>query len=271
MKKLTVLLTLFLAIALIMAPAYAQKKVVKKNTTTTATPNTSNVHLFQSYFFDAPVASSGYGEGGLMYSSYEYLNTFGLGVQGGYPINDKIEVGTQLFYLNYSPEQGDGQSGISDLGVYGRYNIYNQNQTNFSAGGLVTLPIGSEDVGQGNLNFGFYGAVRHLLSNGLTLAGNLGLIFYETKEVEFNPNTFKIEEKTSHESYLNLGLGAIYPINTQFNIVGELNFHSEGDYMMLTGGADYLLGSGRLRGALGLGLDDGAPDFMLMGSYSIGF
>lgn len=271
MKKLSVLLTVILAIALIMAPAYAQKKIVKKKTTAVATSNSNSVHLFQSYFFDAPVAGSGYGEGGLMYSSYEYLNTLGLGVQGGYPINDKIEVGTQLLYLNYSPDKGDGQSGISDLGVYGRYNIYNQNQTNFSAGGMITLPIGSEDVGQGHLNFGFYGAVRQLLSNGMTLTGTLGLIFYETKTVDFNPNTFKMEEKTSHDSYLNLGAGVIYPINEQLNAVGELSFHSEGDYMMLTGGADYLLGSGRLRGALGLGLDDGAPDFMLMGSYSIGF
>lgn len=266
------LFTVVLAMSIIITPAFAQKKVIKKKTTTSATSSSTNsTHLFQSYFFDAPVASSGYGEGGLMYSSYDKLNTFGLGVQGGYPINDKIEVGTQLFYLNYSPEQGDGQSGITDLGVYGRYNIYNQKQTNFSAGGLVTLPIGSEDIGQGNLNFGFYGAVRQLLSNGMALTGTLGLIFYETKDFEFNPNTFELEEKTSHDSYLNLGAGVIYPINNQLNFIGELNFHSEGDYMMLSGGADYSLSSGRLRGALGLGLDDGAPDFMLMGSYSISF
>jgi hypothetical protein len=40
------------------------------------------------------------------------------------------------------------------------------------------------------------------------------------------------------------------------------------DYMNLTVGADYKLKSNiRLRGGLGLGLDDGAPDFMLFTSF----
>jgi hypothetical protein len=42
---------------------------------------------------------------------------------------------------------------------------------------------------------------------------------------------------------------------------------SEGDYMIVTGGVDFNLGSGRVRAGLGIGLDDGAPDLKIMGGY----
>jgi hypothetical protein len=223
-----------------------------------AQDNLNNVHLFQSYFYDAPIAKSIYGEGGLAFLSYDKLNTFGIGVQGGYPVNEKIEVQSVLRFLNYSPEKGDGQSGISDLGLFGRYNVYNQKQTNISAGAMITLPIGSEDVGEGHFNFGAFGALRHSLQNNLVLVGTLGLFFVEGI-------------KNDRDTNLQIGGGAIYKLNQQLNFAGELNIWSEGDYMLLSGGADYLLGSGRLRGMLGLGLDDGAPDFVLSGGYSVAF
>jgi len=232
----------FVALLLVL-PLYAQD-------------NMNDVHLFQTYFFDAPIAKAGYGEGGLNFSDYDKWNTFGIGVQGGYPINEKIELQTELRFINWSPDKGDGQSGISDLGVYGRYNVYKQKQTNISAGGMITLPIGSDDVGQGNLNFGAFGAIRHNLQNGIAIVGTLGLFFFKGMDDEYDSN-------------LLLGGGTIYKVNEQLNIVGELTIWSENDYMMLSGGADYVLGNGRLRGALGLGIDDGAPDIMLIGGYSI--
>jgi len=147
----------------------------------------------------------------------------------------------------------------------------NNGQTNFSAGAMATLPIGSEDVGQGNLNFGAFGAVRHALDNGMVIVGNAGLFFYEATEYEVNLTTYELEEKTSYENYLNVSGGVIYPVNDMLNVVGELTFRSEGDYMLLSGGGDYVMGSGRVRGALGIGLDDGAPDLMIMGGYVIAF
>lgn len=254
MKKLAMVFSIVFAAWLVM-PVQAQ--------------NLDGVRLFQSYFLDAPIAGAGYGQGGLTYSDWEGGSVFTLGVMGGYPINPQIELGTQLHYISSSPDQGDGQSGISDLDVFGRYNFYNEKQTNISAGAMVSLPIGSEDVGQSSLDFGAFGAIRHGLNKNVVLVGTLGLMFYETKDFDYNFNTGKLEEKTSYESYLKIGAGAIYQINSQLNLVGELNFHSEGDYMMLSGGADYALGSGRLRGALGLGLDDGAPDLMLMAGYQM--
>ena len=254
MKKLTMVFSLVVA-ALMVMPLQAQ--------------NLDGVRLFQSYFFDAPIAGAGYGQGGLTYSDYDAFSQFSVGVMGGYPINPQIELGTQIHYLNWSPENGDGQSGITDLDVFGRYNLYNEKQTNISAGAMVSLPIGSEDVLQGTLDFGAFGAIRHGLNSNVTLVGTLGLMFYETKDFDINFNTGQVEEKTSYESYLNIGAGAVYQLNPQLNLVGELNIKSEGDFMMLSGGVDYALGSGRLRGGLGIGLDDGAPDLMLMAGYQM--
>jgi hypothetical protein len=45
-------------------------------------------------------------------------------------------------------------------------------------------------------------------------------------------------------------------------------FKTAVDYAMLSGGVDYLLqNNGRVRGALGIGLDDDAPDVMFLVSY----
>ena len=269
MRKSYVLLVIGLALLLIAAPVMAQKKVQKAQKV--ASYDANNVHLFQSYFYDAPITKMGYGQGGLKFSDFEFSNSFRIGVMGGYPINDKIEAGAELHYINISPDEGDGQSGISDLGVFGRYNLYDQNKTNLSVGAMATLPIGEEKIGQSKLNFGAFGAVRHGLNNNMMLVGTIGLMFFEKTEFEFNPNTFKVDEKTSYDNYLNLGFGAIYQVNSQLNIVGELSMQTEFDYMMLSGGADYKLSSGHLRGALGIGLDDGAPDLMLMGGYQMAF
>ena len=227
----------------------------------------SDVHLFQTFLRDAPISSSGYGEAGFVYGDYDYASTWGLGVQGGYPINPKIELGAQWGFVNFSPENGDGESGISDLTVAGRYLII-PDKFNLSAGAYLTLPIGSEDVGQGNLDFGAFGALRYPLNNGMVITGILGLDFIETTTMEYDPDTFEMEENTDYENSILIGGGAIYPINEQFHAIGELNFHTEGDYALLSGGVDYsLAGGSRIRGGLGFGLDDGAPDFMLMASF----
>ncbi|NOZ60735.1 MAG: hypothetical protein GXO74_03555 [Calditrichaeota bacterium] len=249
----------------------------------TAQNGLNNVHLFQSYFFDAPIATTVYGEGGLEYATSSQSsvssNTLFLNAKAGYPVNEKIEAGAQIGFTNYSVKVGSSsssESGLNDLGIYGRYNITQNKQLNFSAGGMITLPIGSDKIGEGNLDFGFYGAVRYQLENGLVLAGNLGIIFYEyqtmeTKQTGPNPWDVELVKGSDRDNYLNLGIGGIYPINEQLNAVGELVLKSGMNYTMLSAGADYLLGSGRVRGALGLGLDDAAPDFQIMASYGLTF
>lgn len=243
-----------------------------------------DTHLFQSFFHDATIAKTPYGEGGLVFNDYEYGSSFRLGAQGGYGVNPNLEIGGNLGFINFSPEEGDGTSGLTDLLVAGRYLLSNA-PAKIAAGGYVTLPIGSEDAGQGNLNFGAMGAMRYPLENGMVVTASLGIDFMETTKMEVKNEggvdwvngelvitEAEYDEKTEYENSLRIAGGVIYPVNELLNVVGELVIKTEGDYMMLSGGADYQLeGLGKVRGALGLGLDDGAPDFSLMASYLMNF
>ncbi len=221
-----------------------------------------NVHLFQTFLRDAPIALSPYGQGGLTLDNYDQASLFDLGVEGGIPITPRIEINGAWAFRNWNPDFGDSESGLTDLIIGGRYNI-TPGPTKISAGGYLTLPIGAEKIGEGNVDFGAYGALRHPLPSGIVLTGVLGLDFIET--VDYN---FRGEKDTNYETSLLLGGGAIFPINDQTHIVSELDIMTEQNWAMLSGGVDYQLKTGgRLRGGLGLGLDDGAPDIRLEVKY----
>ena len=267
MKSFTKFMSIFIALLFISLPLQAQ----------------NYVHLFQSYFYDAPISKIKHAEGGIEWGKFGGngvdMSTLLINVKATYPVKDKLETGVQLGYLNYSTSidgKSHTESDISDIGIFVRYKIDQSEQMAISVGGMATLPVGSESIGQGNLNYGAYGAVRYQLGNGVILTGNLGLIFYEfqtmkTKQTGPNPWDIETVKSSEYDNYLNLGFGGIYPVNEKLNAVGEFVLKSGMDYMMLSAGADYLVGSGRVRGALGLGLDDGAPDFQIMISYGMFF
>ena len=246
--------------------------------------NVDDVHLFQNFYRDATIASSPYGEGFVNYSTYEYGSMFALGAQGGYGITPQLEVNANLGFTSFNPEYGDGSSGITDLTAAGRYLVLSQDALRITAGGFLTLPIGSEDIGQGNLNFGAFGATRYGLSNGMVITGTVGLDFYETTTYEYEGGGVDFVDgdlvytepeektKTEYKNSLVLAGGVIYPQSDQLSIIGEIMFKTDQDYGMLSGGVDYLLqNGGRVRGALGLGIDDAAPDFMILLSYLMSF
>ncbi|NQT25760.1 hypothetical protein HQ585_10415 [candidate division KSB1 bacterium] len=217
----------------------------------------NSVRLFQSYFYDAPITKVTYGDFGLAHSSFDGGSSLFIGGQGGYGLNEKIEIQAQLGYLSWSFDDFDGQSGLADLDVYGRYFISNNGKTQISAGGLISLPIGSEDVGQSSMDLGGFGALRHNLKNGMVVTGSLGLI--------------SLEAGDEREMTIRLGAGAIYPHSKEMAFVGEFVTQTEIEYTMLSGGVDYLMGNGRIRGALGIGLADGAPDLQITATYGLNF
>ncbi|GAB6283691.1 MAG: hypothetical protein STSR0008_24810 [Ignavibacterium sp.] len=219
-----------------------------------------DIHLFQSFFHDASLSTTPYGELGLSYYDYEHGSIIDLGAQGGIPIVPKFELGTGLYFRSINPEgDRDGESGITDIPVYGRYLFVSQQQVKFSGGAYLTLPVGSEDIEQSNTNFGFFGAVRYGVSNQVALTGTLGLDFLEAGDDD-------------RETSLNLGFGTIISATNELNIIAELLLQTETDYAALSGGIDYKISSmGHIRGALLLGLDDGAPDLGISGGFLFNF
>ena len=125
--------------------------------------------------------------------------------------------------------------------------------------GVLVLPTGSGEVGAGQLDFGGFAALRRPLQSGAVVAAAAGL---DLVEVVTGPRG---EER---QASLWLSGGVIYPRDQKNHLVGELGIATKFDYALLSGGLDHLLsGGGRLRAMLGLGLDDGAPDWVLQATY----
>lgn len=221
------------------------------------------VNLFQTFFQDATIAKTPFGEGLFQFSDYDYGSSIDLAVLAGLPISPQFQMSGGLGFRNISRDVPAGlnidgsSSGITDLLVSGRYNVV-QGPTPITVGGLITLPIGSEDIGESSFDFSGFGSLRHALQGGVVITSTVALEFIET-----GPN---------RDTSLLLAGGVIYPGANNLNWIGELNIRTEGNYILLSGGVDYLLASGgRLRGGLGLGLDDGAPNFQLRAGYLLGF
>ncbi|MDZ7344224.1 MAG: transporter [candidate division KSB1 bacterium] len=222
------------------------------------------VHLFQmqSFFKDAVITTTPYGEGAFFYGNSDVVSNYTFGVRGGYDVSQALEVGAALAFASVDPDFGEGQSGLTDLLLSARYKIRLSGNTKLVAGGFLTLPMGAKDIGENHLDFGAFGALRHPLNSGVVLTANLGLDFIE---IGSGPAE---DRKLS----LALGGGVIYPVNSQVAIVGELNLETETEYALLSGGVDYQLKSGsRLRGTLGFGLNDGAPDFLFGAGFLMSF
>ncbi len=215
-----------------------------------------SAHLFQAYFRDVPINSSSYGDIGLQYDDYDFFSHLFVGGKLGLMVNRDFEIDGAVGLINVSPEWGDSESGLSDMLINCKYAV-SRGRTPIALGGYITLPVGSEDVGAGNLDFGFFAALRHLFPGGTNLTATAGLDFLETYK--------------DRETVFVLGGGLIFPVGRRTNIVTELMMKTRIDYMMLSGGIDHRIGGGHLRAALGFGLDDGAPDLTVMGSYQFSF
>lgn len=214
-----------------------------------------DVRLFQSFFRDAPIASDPYVEGLGTYSNVELGSTVRAGIQGGYGLTPDIEITTGVYYLNFNFDGFANEAGLADIPVYARYSFTDE-ETKISGGAYATIPVGDEIIGQENLDFGFFGAIRHPASDEVVVTGTLGVDFLDTS--------------LEREASLNLGAGVIYAATQDLSVVSELRIQSDLDYSALSGGVDYKLKDlARLRANLLLGVDDGAPDYGLTGGILV--
>lgn len=217
----------------------------------------NEVHLMQNFFRDAAVSSRPYGDAAFQFNDFDGGNNINIGIQGGLPVQSQFEMMAGWAFISFNPSVGEGESGLSDILVAGKYHLP-ANSAQFSVGGFITLPIGEENLGQGNTNLGGFGAVRYPLAEATVITGAAGLNLLEFGD--------------DRELSLQIGGGIIHQLQEALHLVGELNIESETDFAMLSGGIDYALQTGsRLRGMLGIGLDDGAPDLSLLGTFLFSF
>ena len=209
-----------------------------------------DVLLTQSFFRDVRIAPAPYGEMFYSYDNFDFLDITTGGAQLGFGIDSKIEVAAGVYYITRIPDEVDGASGFADIPVYGRYNFLD-GITKLSAGFFATVPVGNEEIGEGNLDFGPFLAIRHPVSEVVALTGTLGVDFRDTP----------IED---YEASMNFGGGIIYHAARNLFVVGEIKVMSDIDYSAISGGLNYrFFDSVHLRTNLLLGLDQSAPDFGL--------
>ncbi len=238
-----------IALLLFWGTAYAQDDTI------------GNVRLFQSFFEDAHITPEPYLDGEFDYSYYDNnleADYYTFALRAGLPLNPKTELHFRLGVATLDPDGASSETSITDFYVGGRHLLIDR-ETKVSAGGYVTIPVGKEEAWQDNFDAGIYSALRHPLDRGIVLTGTIGLMY--TEKYDFITNN-------DHEATLRIGAGAIYEYTDDVHFVGEAVMESRHDYMLLTGGIDYSIDrKSSLRAALGVGVDNAAPDLRAMLSY----
>jgi len=248
-------------VALVALASFAAAPVLAQ-TTATPTDTFDDVQLLENFFIDATVNDGLYGEPQFLFGDSDFGSLIAFGGRAALPVAPNFQLGGEWAFASIDPDQGDGESGITDFRLAGRYNFDTGSRTQVAAGGFVTLPIGSEDIGEGNTDLGAFGAVRHPVSPKIALVGSAGLYFVEAPAPGGD---------TDREVSLALGGGMVFRSTSALAWIAELTLETEGDIALLSGGADYeLAAGGHLRGQLGLGLNDGSPDIQLRVGYMLG-
>jgi hypothetical protein len=240
-------------------------------------PTKENIRLFQSFFQDAYVTPNPYLDAEF---DYQYYDTFGmdtdlyqLAFRVGLPIDPKTELHARLGMVHISPDNGS-ETSLSDLYIGARH-MFIDRETKLSGGAFVTIPTGKQETWEDNLDFGVYTALRHPLEHGFVLTATTGLIYTEKYSGfgfrdDFDGRMFG--RSSDHKTILRLGGGMIYEHNEKVNLIGEAVYKSRYDYKLISGGIDYAFDrKTSIRGALGLGLDDGAPELQVLLSTFIRF
>ncbi|HEX5041336.1 MAG TPA: hypothetical protein VFV75_00415 [Candidatus Polarisedimenticolaceae bacterium] len=260
------------ACLLLALPAFAQAGGSKN-------PTSGQDRLFLTFAEEAAVVPHQWWEGQLEFRDGNPIDaTIARGIVALKPW-DNVEVGGRVGFGNTdsSNDLPDG-SGATDLDVWGKFHFGAANaQTEFAAGALVTVPTGDDTAGLGDDSFDLsgFGSVR-FHTDQLILSGVAGVRFNGDGQVfggDDSPQGFDTQGKTS----VLLSGGAIYPVSDVFSLTGEAYFESE---RIENADSDFRLGAGVnwrpwnrgiLRGALIVGLSDGAPDAQVLASYAYTF
>lgn len=238
---------------------------------------TQNDRLLQRPEWDGAVVQKNWVQGELRFQKWDHgdgdAKVWSLGPTfiTSLPNLRSLELGGRLNLMSFDPDYGETENGISDVDVWGKYQILKDTRFMLSVGALLTLPTGSDAIihprSSGAVNMEFFAAGRFNASPQLAIVGHCGLRKNSDADVKIS-NRRKLE--IDGEMQMEIGGGVIYEVSSQLNLLGELNIATEpyDDFdndIELTGGVEYKLQQGlSLRGGLGIGLDDGAPEYELL-------
>jgi len=264
--------TLF-ALVLIALPA-----IVNAETQTSNPALNDPDRLFLGFVEDAAIVSQQRWEGqfqvldGLTESDAVDITAL-YGIAAFQPISD-LEVGGRVGFgeSDIAGFDGDG-SGATDLDLWAKYYLgASDENTDWTVGGVITVPTGDDTAGLGADAFAVsgFGAMRHRL-NKATVVAHVGL------QMNGDGRAFGSTVDLDGQFAVQLGAGVIAPFTNRLSLVGELVYRGErfdglDDDGRLLGGVNWKVGQrGMVRGAVGVGLLDAAPDGQLIVGYAVNF
>ena len=240
-----------------------------------ATASGSEDRLFLSFFQDAALVKSQWWEGQVEYADGSKgvpTDAFIVrGVVAFRPVKT-FEVGGRfgMGSTNAAQSRPDG-TGATDLDIYGKWVFPNvSSNLDFSAGMILTLPTGDDTVGLGFNSFSsqLFGGVRFKMES-VELGGHLGVRFNGDGDFQ----GFSIDGKNSFE----FAASALFPMANQVSLVAEAQveterFDGQDSSTQVLGGVNWrAFGRGMLRGAVAVGLTDGAPDYRALVGFAYTF
>jgi len=194
------------------------------------------------------------------------------------PVRD-LEVGGKVSYIDFDLDHDilvdhgrrtfSGESGLGDLSLWGKYRFLD-GPVMVTAGGSLDLPTGAENdgLGTGKLVPTIFGAVRAKVGDGAVL-GDVGF--------RFNRDSTIIDTRFNGKTSTFIGGGYVWEPVQDLAVSGEVTVESErfdetDSDIRVTAGAQWLgIAHSVLRGAVAVGLSDGAPDFELILGYAYTF
>ena len=231
-------------------PASAQATRDPASPAFSSTEDLSDVHLFNSWVADAVFTPGVDVEPLFAYAMFDQANFWFGGARTAVWVAPNVEVGGRFGWAGVSPDNGPSGSSFGDLDLFARYRLPVDFPGTLAAGTEVRLPTGSEDAGQNNTFVRIFGALRQDMAGAFTFTANLAFEYLE----------FLGDDRNG----IAVGLGSLIPISESLTMIVEFDLKTSYDYAVFTGGVDYELPpGGHLRGAVGIGLNDEAPDVEL--------
>lgn len=220
----------------------------------------SRLRLTQRFFEDAAVARGGWVEGQFVYDNLDDGTAKRVGPLVAFRVSRDMEAGLRFAFLDVS--DGIDGSGLSDLDLYYKVRFPGASRTRFAAGTVIKMPTAdeTEGLGTGRTDVEIFGAVRADLV-GASVVANAGL------RHNGSPDPPLPDARTSYLA----GGGILLPMAQSLSFGIEASWESERleggepDTRLTVGLQGYgPQQRGGWRGALGIPLTDGAPDFQVI-------